>query len=193
MKKLFASVCLLCLFFLFSCNEVKNKEGHNHDFCDHEHESINKTDSYKLGFDSSSLNYIDSYLYLKNALVNDDDDFARKAAERLVRNANLLKNIDLRDNDSSEVNQKITEIVAASQRIAENRSSIKMQREFFSNLDIHIQELLQILGTDRVLYEQYCPMYKGIGASWLSDTNIIENPYYGEEMRFCGSVRKVIK
>ncbi|MDA9906228.1 hypothetical protein N9D01_02705, partial [Cyclobacteriaceae bacterium] len=40
------------------------------------------------------------------------------------------------------------------------------------------------------LFRQYCPMaFDNKGAYWLSNTQEIYNPYFGEEMRFCGEVK----
>ena len=40
------------------------------------------------------------------------------------------------------------------------------------------------------VYVQYCPMAKG---QWLSDEKEIKNPYYGNSMLTCGSVKSEIK
>ncbi|WP_077923929.1 DUF3347 domain-containing protein [Spirosoma sp. 209] len=42
-------------------------------------------------------------------------------------------------------------------------------------------------------YVQFCPMAaNGKGASWLSDKKEVRNPYYGDKMLKCGSVKEVI-
>ncbi len=44
------------------------------------------------------------------------------------------------------------------------------------------------------VYLQYCPMAaNGNGAYWLSDNKIVFNPYFGDRMLHCGSVKEVIK
>lgn len=42
-------------------------------------------------------------------------------------------------------------------------------------------------------YVQFCPMAaNGKGASWLSDKKEVRNPYYGDKMLKCGSVKEEI-
>jgi Cu(I)/Ag(I) efflux system membrane fusion protein len=43
--------------------------------------------------------------------------------------------------------------------------------------------------SDNTLYVQRCPMAdRGEGARWLSFSEQIKNPYYGDAMLTCGSV-----
>jgi hypothetical protein len=54
-------------------------------------------------------------------------------------------------------------------------------------------DILAITGTDRTLYQQYCPMYnKNKGGYWLSDSQEIKNPLFGSKMLTCGSVKETI-
>jgi len=43
------------------------------------------------------------------------------------------------------------------------------------------------------VYKQYCPMaFDGKGAFWLSSSEEIRNPYYGDKMLKCGRVEETI-
>ena len=43
------------------------------------------------------------------------------------------------------------------------------------------------------IYYQFCPMAKnGDGASWLSSTKEIVNPYMGQRMLKCGTTKEVL-
>ena len=47
--------------------------------------------------------------------------------------------------------------------------------------------------TETDLYYQFCPMAKdGAGATWLSGTKEIINPYMGQRMLKCGSTRETL-
>jgi hypothetical protein len=44
------------------------------------------------------------------------------------------------------------------------------------------------------LYVEYCPMaFDDKGASWLSSSKEIRNPYFGDKMLTCGEVKETIK
>jgi len=50
-------------------------------------------------------------------------------------------------------------------------------------------DIVALLGTEKTLYEDYCPMKK---MSWLSESKEIKNPFYGSKMLSCGKVQKQI-
>jgi len=65
------------------------------------------------------------------------------------------------------------------------------QREHFASLSKNMYSLLSGLKLNNAtVYQQYCPMKK---AYWLSETEDIRNPYYGDEMLECGKVTATIK
>ena len=73
------------------------------------------------------------------------------------------------------------------------KSEIEHQREHFEGMTKDFMDLLTQVGTDRTLYQQYCPMYnKGNGGSWLSASQEIKNPLFGSKMLNCGSVKETI-
>jgi hypothetical protein len=83
------------------------------------------------------------------------------------------------------------EILESAKEHAEHivKKPIDHQREHFETLSTDITDLITLLGTDKTLYQDYCPMKK---VSWLSETKEIKNPFYGSKMLTCGSVKKQI-
>ena len=70
---------------------------------------------------------------------------------------------------------------------------ITQQRRHFAEINADIKNLLAITGSDRVLYEQYCPMYNdNSGGAWLSASEDIKNPLFGSQMLNCGTVKQTI-
>ncbi|MBE7178297.1 MAG: DUF3347 domain-containing protein, partial [Mucilaginibacter polytrichastri] len=69
------------------------------------------------------------------------------------------------------------------------------QRKQFAVLNESFIGLVKKTGVNGgELYVQNCPMYaKGKGANWLSAQKEIKNPYYGDKMLECGSVKETIK
>lgn len=122
--------------------------------------------------------YVD-YITLKDALVESDEKNAGIAAGALQ--SSLI-----------ESSNKAAADLAA--KIA-SASSLKAQREPFNALSAEIETILKaskISGGS--IYKQYCPMANDDqGGYWLANEKSIRNPYYGDEMMTCGSVKEEIK
>jgi len=133
--------------------------------------------------DASLSQMYHNYLNIKNALVSDQSDEASKAANTFLKSASMVDykllsegNLDLLRKEAS--------------KIADSRS-IEMQREAFNNLSINMIALTgKYKLADESVFVQYCPMAK---ASWLSAEKNVKNPYYGNSMLTCGSVKAEIK
>jgi hypothetical protein len=66
------------------------------------------------------------------------------------------------------------------------------QREAFEGLSTSMIALTKATKPAKA-YVQFCPMAGGgKGASWLSDKREVRNPYYGDKMLKCGSVKEEI-
>lgn len=116
-----------------------------------------------------------NYIVLKDALVSSNKDEAKNAAIQL---------------------QKSMEGVADGKMVADeagklaSAGSLDEQRKAFSDVSNMMAMLLKggklSMG---MIYVEYCPMAK---ASWLSNEKEIKNPYYGDQMLNCGSVKEMI-
>ncbi len=135
-------------------------------------------------------NFIDSYLVLKNALVNDSEKEAAEAAKLMII---AIDNFDKRLLTDAE-KTLFLEIEGTSKEHAEHivKSDLNHQREHFQLLSEDLIELVDILGTTKTFYSVYCPMYKKKGAFWLSEIQEIKNPYFGSKMLTCGEVKSQI-
>lgn len=138
---------------------------------------------------TSSL--IDNYLAIKNALVNDDKDAAAKAGEGL---GTSVVNFDMKEVENSK-QQEAREILDGMKAHAEHISKMDIahQRTHFVEVTTGMKNLLAITGSDRMLYQQYCPMYAdNTGGAWLSESKDIKNPLFGSKMLNCGAVDQTI-
>ena len=134
---------------------------------------------------------LDSYLAVKDALVNDNQEEAAKAGGTL---ATSLEDLDVSQFDADR-QAELKEIVEVAKNHGEHisESEIAHQREHFEALSSDMKDLAAIIGTDRTLYHQYCPMYNGNkGGMWLSAKEEIRNPLFGAKMLKCGKVEDVI-
>lgn len=122
---------------------------------------------------------LNSYLKIKDALVKTDGEAASEAAGKLVEA--LGENQD-------ELAQKIR---FDAEHISETKD-VGHQRDHFNTLSDNIYALVKATGAnDSKLYRQYCPMaMDNKGAYWLSAEKQVNNPYFGDKMLHCGSVKE---
>ncbi len=124
---------------------------------------------------------ITHYLELKNALVKSDNqkaaEIAGKIKKVLGKNQNkLAKNILF----------EVEQIALI--------DNAEHQRDRFKLLSEHIYTLVNTTkANETTLYRQYCPMaFDNEGAYWLSAEKEIRNPYFGDKMLKCGSIKETI-
>ncbi len=68
-------------------------------------------------------------------------------------------------------------------------ADIEAQREAYAGVNEGLYKAVKAFGVGETVYYQYCPMAK---SSWLSDSEAISNPYYGNKMLKCGSNKEVL-
>ena len=134
---------------------------------------------------------VKDYLVLKNALVADNDKAAANAGKQLFT---TLKNVDMNAipaNKHKEYMEIAENAKENAEHISDNAGKIDHQREHLASLSKDVSDLITLFGTTQKLYQDYCPMYNdGKGAVWISEAKAIKNPYYGNKMLTCGSVKK---
>ncbi|OCB74399.1 DUF3347 domain-containing protein [Flavobacterium crassostreae] len=156
--------------------------------------SVKKTETTALAKRVSSFSIADivaSYLVLKNKLTQEDAQGASQAAQALqlaFKNANPNK-IEAEHQQSYTTLSKAA--VAATEQLLANGDAIALQRKNFADLSKQMYLLIQMFPTSQKLYHVYCPMYdQGKSGYWISETQDIQNPYYGSEMLTCGSIQQ---
>ncbi|MCF6181183.1 DUF3347 domain-containing protein [Lutibacter sp.] len=179
--------------------EMNIKEADGHDHGDHDHDATMGENSSKekrnidatTQKNNATSTIIDSYLQIKNALVNDNKDEAAKGGNMMLT---AFSNFDMSKLSETQ-HKEYMEIIEDAKEQAEHiiKSPIDHQREHFENLSVDINDLISLLGTSKTLYQNKCPMAgEGKGAIWLSEYKEIKNPFFGSKMIKCGSVQKQI-
>ncbi|MEJ7644806.1 MAG: DUF3347 domain-containing protein [Chryseolinea sp.] len=120
------------------------------------------------------------YVHLKDALVASKSDEAKKAASALQKSLASLSNA-----------KKATE---SASKIAAT-ASLEEQRKEFSTLSNEMTSLVKASKLSKgSIYLEFCPMANNNqGAYWLSNEKQIKNPYFGDAMLKCGSVKETIQ
>ena len=159
-----------------SCKEKnKNATETSHDEIEMSQDASNEKTTSKAEFkDEKVATIYADYLELKDALVATDAGAAKKAAQKLTNIEN-------------------PEIVDLATKISEE-TAIEAQRKAFSKLTAQMEPVLENAIASGAIYKQFCPMaFEGKGGFWLSNSEDINNPYFGDKMLHCGRVEKTIK
>lgn len=134
---------------------------------------------------------VKDYLVLKNALVADNDKAAANAGKQLFATLSKVDMKTIAANKHKEFMDIFENAKENAEHIGDNAGKIDHQREHLASLSKDVSDLIALFGTTQKLYQNYCPMYNdGKGAVWISEAKAIKNPYYGNQMLTCGSVKK---
>ena len=137
---------------------------------------------------------IAAYLHLKNALTKDDSKEAANAGNELTQAIEKIDKSSLGVEPKKVFEDVEADVNEHAEHIGSNGGNIKHQREHFDILSKDMYDLVRAVGAGQTLYEDYCPMYNNKkGATWLSETKEIQNPYLGKNMPTCGEVKEEIK
>ena len=173
-------------------DEMNNEsEEHHHEDGDNDHDKGSATESRDIAASTlkngATSEIIDGYMQIKNGLVSDDKVAAAKGGSMMLM---AFTKFDMSQLGEAQ-HKEYMEILESAKEKAENivKSPIEHQREHFETLSNDVMDLITLLGTDKTLYQDYCPMKK---VSWLSETKDIKNPFYGSKMLTCGNVKKQI-
>lgn len=179
----------------------KAPTGHNHgnmsgsetdEHASHDMEKEPKSMEWPASESAYYKTMVESYLELKNALVND-----QSASDHAKVMLNAISDVNM-GAFSSEGHMKWMEHQKVLKQKAEaivNADKIGEQRKHFIRLSDHMIELVKTFkAPENKLYVQFCPMANDDkGAFWLSKEDQVRNPYYGDMMLKCGEVREEIK
>ena len=198
MKSLFFAIAISAIS-LSACNNTGNKSNNENktatDTALTATETNKASTSTNENSNAASINVIvSSYLQLKNALANDNGKDAATAGSAMV---SAFKNFDQSSlpADKKKTFEDIKDDASEhAEHIGMNGGNIKHQREHFETLSKDVYDLVKTFGANETLYKYFCPMYNNNkGATWLSETKEIKNPYLGKNMATCGEVKETIR
>lgn len=135
----------------------------------------------------------ENYFAVKDALVKTDGNASSTKAKELLSAINAVKMNKLTTEEHIVWMKVMKELAIDAQHIAVTKD-VAHQRDHFITLSKNMYELIKVSKTDTPTYLLHCPMANdGQGADWLSQENIVKNPYYGSQMLNCGKVVETIK
>lgn len=145
---------------------------------------------FSAGFRSQFGELLPVYLQLKDALISGDVEQVRAFAKAGLAQLEQLPKKDLQKMEVEHITKSLEYLgqIAQNQTLENQRSAFVLLNKYF----IPIVKNAMASGVD--LYVQKCPMANNNnGALWLSASQEIRNPYYGDAMLACGSVIDTIK
>lgn len=176
-----------------SDEHMNSMEAKHHDEAIMEHGSESQDINFNATIQKNPATtpIIDTYLQIKNGLVADNKDQAAIGATGLLA---AFSDFDM-TKLTEDTHIEYMEILESAKVHAEHivKSPIDQQREHFEALSTNINDMITLLGTEKTLYKDFCPMANNNkGAYWLSEVKDIKNPYFGSKMLKCGSVQAQI-
>lgn len=134
-----------------------------------------------------------AYLPVKDALIESDVNTAAKKVENLQK---AIDEVDMKlVKDEAHIEwMKDLDILQKSTEGIQNETDLEKARMMLSPLSDQLFHTLKKYQVEVGGYRQYCPMaFDFQGAFWLSDSDEILNPYFGDAMLTCGNVEEELK
>lgn len=143
---------------------------------------------------SSPINKVlDTYLNMKNALVNNDAKTASASAKTMLDEIKKVP-MDKMTTEQHAVWMKYTKKLTYDATHISEVAELDHDREHFTSLSKNMFAVVKAFPTSTPIYYQFCPMAgDGKGAYWLSADSKIHNPYYGDKMNGCPSTKETIQ
>ncbi len=154
---------------------------------------VSKRVSVPDKFKSQLTDLTKRYFDLKNALVKSDFNASKNIAGKVSQSLKAVDMNLLDDHVHHDWMEKENQLRKSIEAITKSKD-IEEQRKHFEPLSYALIESTELFGlTIEMVYVQFCPMaFDDKGAYWLSESDKILNPYFGDMMLTCGEVTKKI-
>ena len=192
MKKTIIGIAIIAITAT-SCNNsgTTSADTKKDDTTKVNHSMVKNTESK---VDGAMVEMVSQYLKIKNALTNDNGKEAANAANAFVESMGKMETTSLGGDKKKTWDNIADDAKEMAEHIGKNAGKLDHQREHFDMLSKDMYDMVKAFGAGQTLYQDFCPMYNdNKGATWLSETKEIKNPYLGTKMPTCGSVKEEIK
>lgn len=175
MKRVTSVGAAFALILSVSCKENKQKVTQQSEKVQPETEVVQTSGTTFSNETVSSL--FNNYQELRAALVQSDAEQVQAIAAKI----------------DNEVTAQQASLKSTTTAMAQE-SAIEKQRVLFSGLTEKMEPMFKESLASGTMYKQFCPMaFEGKGGYWVSTSEDIKNPYYGDKMLTCGKVVEVIQ
>jgi hypothetical protein len=174
---------------LFGCSGSKKEETANQ-----QEPSTAPTYAVDVAFQQQLSDVFTSYVPLKDAFVASDTALVKSKAADVKKALSDVKG-DLLSGEARDKWAEYLNGMDGALMEIQGTADIEAQRGAFSIFSNNLYNSLKSYGTAGIkAYYEFCPMaFNNKGAYWLSESDVIRNPYFGSKMLSCGSVEETIE
>jgi len=133
-----------------------------------------------------------AYYEMKDAFTKSDTSLVNMEAMAFVSKIDSVEMDDIKgDPDILNLAVQLKQGIATETNHLMASNDIEAKRKSFQSVSDGLFDLLRTIRYDgSKVYQLFCPMaFNNTGASWLSNSSEIVNPYFREKMLHCGDVR----
>lgn len=133
----------------------------------------------------------DAYFKIKDGLVADDTKATKSALSQLDLALGKVSMDGLKGKTHDHW-MALKQQLAEAAKMMQGEETLVGLRQHFSMLSENMLEVTESFGLEKdKVFKDFCPMaFDNQGAFWLSETEEILNPYFGEAMLSCGEVKE---
>jgi Cu(I)/Ag(I) efflux system membrane fusion protein len=137
---------------------------------------------------------IKSSLKMKDAFVSSSASQVSESAGEVLVSLGKIEMSGMKGEEHEEC-QKLLKSMSQNLNNIKDSKNIDTQRTEFAAYNETLYESIKHFGfKGEKLYYDFCPMaLNSKGAFWLSNTEEIRNPYFGDRMLGCGKVKETIE
>jgi Cu(I)/Ag(I) efflux system membrane fusion protein len=149
---------------------------------------VNETFQKQLG------DVLTSYIMLKEAFVASDSNSVPSKA-MAIRESLSKVDVALLSGEALNAGSKFLPALDNSLKDIQSTNNMGQQRKAFRVLSDSLYTTIRAFGLGgKEAYYEFCPMaFNEEGAYWISETEKISNPYFGDKMLTCGEVKEKLK
>ncbi len=190
MKTMMMGVLALTTFIFAACNQTGSKAPEKQTTV-----AAAQTDLPQQSAGATAMKtVVASYLEIKNGLAADQPEKAANAGTAMAAALAAVDPSSFTPEQTKIYKENEEDLKEHATHIGKNGGNMEHQREHFVQMSEDVYTLVKVFGGGQPLYYDHCAMYdNNKGASWLSETKEISNPYMGAKMPGCGSVKEVIQ
>lgn len=134
-----------------------------------------------------------AYLPMKDALIASDAETAAASASEALKTVKAV-DMSLVNGEAHMEWMKDLNVLKATINSISEEDDLDQMRMVFSPLSDQLYQTLKKYQVETGGFLQFCPMaMDNKGAFWLSDSDKILNPYFGDAMLTCGNVEEELK
>lgn len=195
------SLLMASAFLLFNCGEKKDGASKEEQAAE-EHasgstasaEAAAPTYTVDAEFQKQLADVFNAYVAMKDAFVASDAATVKTSATTTKGALQKIKMQALSGVAHNDGMTWFTNIETELTKI-EATADIEAQRESFSAVSDNLYKAIKAFGLGGVTaYYDFCPMaFNNTGGYWLSGDEKIRNPYFGDKMLTCGSVKEMMR